>query len=353
MDERHPEGVSRPVAPRGDGPPGTVADRLDGGRYGRYAMGVLAGFAVTLALWLGLVALQLGTPTESSRWTHEVIRQKLAVAEELPTPRLLVVAGSSALFNIQAAFLEAELGMPAVNLGAQQGLQLRYILDQARGVARPGDAVLLALEYDLYLDDGTPRFVQLDYIFSRDPGYLRRTAPANAFRIAMSPDLVRLWTGIQARFREPARVEGSYDSRTLNHRGDEMNNVQGSRSPADSARVANADPLPLYRSGESYAWGVLDDFLAWAEEAGVSVAVTWPATLYFPEYEQPEAVLAGEIQEFYRERGIPVVGSPEDFWYLSGDMYDTHYHLASQAARENSRRLAELLRGHPAFLSGL
>lgn len=325
----------------------------DGRPFGRYALGVLAGFTIALALWLGLVALQLGTPTESSRWTHEVIQKKLAVAEELPTPRLLVVAGSSALFNIQAALLEEELEIPAVNLGAQQGLQLRYILDQARGVARSGDAVLLALEYDLYLDDGTPRFVQLDYIFSRDPGYLWRTAPPNALRMAMSPDLVRLWTGIQARFRQPARVEGSYDSRTLNHRGDETNNIQDRRSPADSARVANADALPLYRSGESYAWGVLNDFLTWAAGAGVSVAATWPATLYFPEYEEPEALLAGQIQEFYRVRGIPVLGSPKDFWYPAGGMYDTHYHLASQAAWENSRRLAELLRGHPDFLSGL
>lgn len=318
-----------------------------------YFASILLGFTLALTLWLALVALQLGTPTESSRWTHEVIRQKLAVAEDLPSPRLLVVAGSSALFNIPAVLLEEELGVPAVNLGAQQGLQLRYILDQAREVARPGDRILLALEYDLYLDDGIPRFVQLDYIFSRDPDYLRRTSPWVALRLAMSPDAVRLWTGIQARFRPPVRVEGSYNSRTLNHRGDETNNVQERRSPADSTRVANAEPLPLYRSGESYAWGVLDDFLSWAEGAGVSVAATWPATLYFPEYEQPEAVLAGEIREFYRERGIEVVGSPQDFWYRSGDMYDTHYHLASQAARKNGRRLAELLREHPAFFSGL
>lgn len=318
-----------------------------------YFASILLGFTLALTLWLALVALQLGTPTESSRWTHEVIQQKLAVAEELPSPRLLVVAGSSALFNIQAALLEEELGVPAVNLGAQQGLQLRYILDQARKVARPGDDILLALEYDLYLDDGTPRFVQLDYIFSRDPGYLLRTSPWVALRLAMSPDAVRMWTGIQARLRAPVRVEGSYDSRTLNHRGDETKNVQDGRSPADSARVANAEPLPLYRSGEPYAWGVLDDFLTWAESAGVSVAATWPATLHFPAYEQPEAVLAGEIQAFYRERGIEVVGSPEDFWYQSGDMYDTHYHLASQAARENSGRLVQLLRERPDFLSGL
>ena len=81
-------------------------------------------------------------------WVHHLFLRKEAALQLAPSgPRVLIVGGSGCLFSLDAAVLERELEQPVINLCSHAGVGLEYMLARARRHARPGDTVLLALEY--------------------------------------------------------------------------------------------------------------------------------------------------------------------------------------------------------------
>jgi hypothetical protein len=50
------------------------------------------------------------------------------------------------------------------------------------------------------------------------------------------------------------------------------------------------------------------------------------------------------VQDFYKELGVPFLGTQSDWLYPVTEFYDTNYHLTEEAARTHSYRLAEHLR---------
>ena len=76
-----------------------------------------------------------------------------------------------------------------VNLGTHAALGTAYILHLAQAVAKPGDTVLLVLEYELYnygkVDQTWADKLLVDYLVSRDPAYLRRLSPGEQWTCFM------------------------------------------------------------------------------------------------------------------------------------------------------------------------
>src|ERR1035437_4918237 len=129
----------------------------------RFYLAVAIGFVLTTLVWLAGLEAQLGAPTPTSRWVFEAYQKKARIAAAKPSPRILIVAGSSALFSLDSAALSRVWGRPVVNMAVNAGLGVHYILWQARQVARAGDMILLPLEYALFVDDDRPNAQIVDY----------------------------------------------------------------------------------------------------------------------------------------------------------------------------------------------
>jgi len=74
---------------------------------------------------------------------------KQARLQTVPPPRVLLVGGSSWAFGVLSPMLEEGLGRPVVNLGLHAGMGREFILREAAAAVRPGDVVVLSLEYPL------------------------------------------------------------------------------------------------------------------------------------------------------------------------------------------------------------
>ncbi len=70
------------------------------------------GLLLSAAIYFGLFLLQLGVPTAKWAWLHEIIVAKRKLAESITQPKLLIVAGSSALYGISAEEIERQTGFP-------------------------------------------------------------------------------------------------------------------------------------------------------------------------------------------------------------------------------------------------
>src|SRR5689334_19236212 len=116
----------------------------------RYLAHIAAGLLSTVVAIGCAAALLAGYPTSQSAL---IMRAKLDVADSLPSPKILLVGGSNVRFGFSAEQIERDTRVPAVNLALSADLGVDYLLYLTRSVAKPGDTVVMALEYDFYDSD--------------------------------------------------------------------------------------------------------------------------------------------------------------------------------------------------------
>ena len=83
--------------------------------------------------------------------------RKTLYARGLPSPKLVIFAGSNARYSHSCARLSSKLGVPCANLGVAAGMGLDYLLASLDDVLKPGDFVYMPLEYDQYLKGKSER----------------------------------------------------------------------------------------------------------------------------------------------------------------------------------------------------
>jgi hypothetical protein len=308
-----------------------------------FYLGAVAGGLLFAALvWVGLVLCQLGAPTESSRWSHELYERKQQLAPGLASPKLVIVAGSNGLFNLSAERL-TQTGLPTLNYSSHAGLGLEYILWQAQKVLTRGDTVLLPLEYALYTETGSPSEVLLDHVFARDKTFFSALPLGRKIHYVFALSPQRLYQGLKARLRPPEPDLQGYQAKNLNAYGDET-----THTATLALKVDRLEPVSSLREGKEVSQvsaALLRDFITWARIHDIQVLATFPATAYFEVYAEDKAKYATDaVLEFYKTQSVPVLGSPEDFMYSHQFIFDTGYHLNLQGTARNTEKTLELLR---------
>lgn len=76
-----------------------------------------------------------------------MLNVKDSLMDNTPSPRLVVLGGSSVAYGICSPMLRDSLNMNVINAGLTAGLGLKYILEEATPHLRQGDVVLICLEY--------------------------------------------------------------------------------------------------------------------------------------------------------------------------------------------------------------
>lgn len=320
----------------------------------RFLIGLVFGVALAIACFIGAIYSVLGVPTLSSRWIHDITQKQLRLADEVKSPRLIIVAGSSALFGINAAEIQRVTGCPTFNFGTHAALQLDYRLDRLKDAVRPGDTLLFAWEYEAYEPPGDPG-IEYDYILAYDPDYFRQMPLAGKIAFATRLAFGRLQRGWRNRLEtEHSRpITQPYSPYTpitpgidcLDDNGDEIFNTLARQSTAGnlgrSGVLLNRPPCTSQASFDQLA-----TFIAWAHQHHIAVLATFPNILWDPGYDSPSAHRTlQDIAKFYTSHGVPVVGTAQEATLHSrGEFLDSLYHLTHDAAVRRTDRLIPELR---------
>lgn len=99
--------------------------------------------ALQAAILCAMIRLDPGEP-RVDQLTN--VRHRMAAAAE--GPRLIINGDSNTLTAFDCPLIHQATGLHPVNMGYGGGLHLDYILNETRDVARPGDSVVLSLEYE-------------------------------------------------------------------------------------------------------------------------------------------------------------------------------------------------------------
>ena len=308
----------------------------------RFWLAAALGLLLPTLGWLTGLAAQLGTPTPSSRWVFEAYEKKTRAALATPPPRVLIVAGSNALFGLDLPSLSRAWGRPVVNMAVNAGLGLPYILWQARQVARAGDMILLPLEYSLLVDDDRPNAQIIDHALARDTAYWHAMPPWRQawFAAALSPE--RWWQGLR-RLDDPPITAGLYGGHHIDAVGDQTHTAPADRSPAEAAAVAASrvwDYGARARTSRG-GWAELAAFARWARQADVCLAAVPASFLMQARYfdDPVERAFYDGLPALLSGLGIPYFGQPRDFMYPADRFFNTDYHLQDWARRDHTQRI--------------
>jgi hypothetical protein len=262
---------------------------------------------------------------------------KTARLERVPPPRVLLVGGSSWAFGVNSAALERSLERPVVNLGLNGGLGLGYLLAQGAEAVRPGDLVLLSLEYPLFeafefTDPGTVLLA-----LRIDPSAVRFVAPSTVPAL-LDQGLFPLTVRLKALHALATGTDGTfiYERSLFDERGDAVahRTIASMQGGDQHIGVPAAD-------GAGPACRRLARFAAHVRARGATVLLTPPA-IPRDDYEAQRDRIAALWLRVERDTGIPVIGVRKTY---PRDLFlDTPYHLTFEGRRERTRAIIDLTR---------
>lgn len=305
----------------------------------------LAGFFLTvagvIAVWVALPLATSGARLGVNRWIHEGLTRKLAAAAARDRA-VLLLGGSSVHFGMSARRLEARLGRPVVNIGQHAGLGRPYILSYGAKAAKPGDLIVLSLEYNLWGAE-TSRSTRNYYVLAHDTPYLYSRSPLTLLEFVAGVAWPE-WRDLLRAKRDPATAAwppgAGYQPATIDDWGDETGNVH----PVSARPPALDDP-----AGSRFAIdaAAVDDVVAFrdrVERSGGQVAIAFPGLVrrHFA-VEVNRDFYARLVARLAAER-FTVLDAPEDVVFDADCLYDYAYHPLRACTEARTDRLADALR---------
>jgi len=312
----------------------------------RFAVIAVTVFALAMALNLGAFAVAFKLPDKRSIGVCSMVDQRIALAKAAPSPKMLLVGGSGTTQGVNAQALSDALGIRAQNFGLQGSFGPGFELFLAQKALRPGDTVLLSLEYSAYVMD-KPTDIALDVMAGCGRDYLARYALAERLQIAAGFPL----NALLDRATFAAAPETPKDLPAYTAWGDRPPGYYAAPANAQMRRVALYRPIHVIMLPDAAAAREITELLDWAQDNQVSVIATWPNTLEFEEYRTMPGF--GQIRRFYEDLGVPVVGEPQIAMLTAEYMNDTQYHLNDAGIHVRTARLAEALAQRPELLASL
>lgn len=265
-------------------------------------------------------------------------------------PKVVLVGGSNLAFGIDTLQMQDETGCPVVNMGMNGYFGVRYMLEEVRPSMRPGDTVVVALEYDSFFKpvDGTASNLLL--IVKANPQAFAYLSPRQQLDVlAATPyvaqeKLLRLIRGVAFGLRdalggdddEPATEEEmTMEIETLsgfNAEGDLVSHLGVTWPYAHEQGIDPATPV------DPQIVGLLAAFSADMEARGVRVMVSYtPLMRSF--YDEHRAGI-DNIHRLLTEAGLTVPSAPTAYVYDESFFFDTVFHVNAEGRALRSERLA-------------
>ncbi len=139
----------------------------------------------------------------AAAWHQKSMALKSGVSElpetgrPSPPSRVLFCGGSSVLVGIHPPSVEAELGVPVINLGMAAGMGPDVLTQLALNEVRRGDVLIISLEPDLLTMEQTRSMLGSQISWATgNPSWLGRNSPAD-WGVSLShlrPGAYHLWT---------------------------------------------------------------------------------------------------------------------------------------------------------------
>jgi hypothetical protein len=331
-----------------------------------YFFQTIAVAATLLALHF-CVCLYMPSLTAAGYWVREMIVVKRALADASPSPRIIVLGGSSALFGIDARQVTEETGIFTMNMGLHAAMRMDRLLAVGEEAARRGDIFVLPLEHTFYdcaevlwtdwqirnmlawdrpYFDGLPLRSRLTGVFTAGGPELSINILAEKFGSNLAPrryadrlDALQPDDIILARYRSgKSRTDRfSYSAYNMDDHGDILNNRGTSYRGAGVPATMPGSVCPAIA-------GILSSFVGNLKEKGARVVVAHTPYIVddapAPGWQEAEQAFLHDLAAI----GVEVVDHREELFFPRASFFNTNLHLNEDGRRERTKLLIDDLR---------
>lgn len=312
---------------------------------------VLGLVVLSVAVLIFLFVLRQTTP--NNWWVVEAFRRKIRCVRSVSEPKILIVGGSNVHFGVNAEAIGKIVGIPTLNFGIHAGVSFVVLPHILKTVLRPGDKVILALEYSYYGQLQAARSVPVP-ITSLTASLCLSLDPMLFFKLSLKEKRTFLSKIEPDELRQ--RLKGwlhgvvpdvPYEVSGINPWGDETIDYEALLDGAalfdEHMTKARSGEVCLFDMGEGRRRYVRD-FVADCRENGIEVFATWPVTVDERPFCAPFIDdVRSRIAGFYEAMGVRMLCDPEEAELSRHLMLDMHYHPTLAGARIRSGRLAQAL----------
>lgn len=269
-----------------------------------------------------------------SQWIADAYAKKERSAQAIKGKKIVIAAGSNALFGVNSQMLSDAFGLPVINDSVNAGVELPFVLYMTKHVIGEGDIVIMPLEHSMYAYSGKPGVQMIDFLLSWEPDCFWSLLPSEQFYVVWHVTLERIVNGYKSEGGEVI-TKGVYGAHNINDNGDQIHTEISYRSEQMYHDVNQSYVInPPYTYGKDFSrsapgWHYLKEFVEWCREREVKV-IFMPATLlphksYFDD--PKEKWFFTHIAEEVRNQGWNYVGNPYDYMYDKSLYFNTDSHL--------------------------
>ncbi len=303
---------------------------------------ILRTAALSIALYALLFSLVLDRPL-SLGLLHLEIQQKTARLATLPSPKLVILAGSNAPYSHSCAIIGPMLQMPCENAGIAVGIGLDDLFARDAPYLHKGDIIYLPMEMDQYTITRAANRAAPDAGFLlRHDRFLLPLLPAD--RIAGAIFCCNLADLLESLAEMPLAGTSlirpaSILSQQYNLYGDRINTTLAT---ADKQLLNMQTPnTPSQAAIESgYGGKLIANFVKSESADGLIIIGGLPTQ--FNNILLPPATLE-TIAAIYTKNGGRFIALPNHSQYPRADFYDSKDHLAQPCQAAHSIAIAKLL----------
>ena len=307
--------------------------------YFKYFISIAIPPGLFLCAWISCFHYQLGTPVEKHlvkrdlRWEAK----KALVKEFASKQKLVIISGSNSFISLSANDLEERLGITTVNAALMASFGIKYYVDSLSSYLRPGDTVLMPLEYWFYDKAWGGNDYLLDtplFINRQDPEYYRSLGLIDQLLFVASLSASDIYSGVLYKYQEKLPPQVSIIDYEKGWRGDVGKYFQHSSKLFE--RISHYD---YQFDKNSVQLERLREFSRWAKNHNIQIIATYPSFLNSESFPAPAEVLLDNIKDYWQTLGIPLLGTAAQFYYPPEYVFDTAYHLTAEGRSIHSARM--------------
>lgn len=255
-----------------------------------------------------------------------------------------LVGGSNVMFGYNSDYLTTALRRPTINMGIGAALGLPFMLNEALAVAKPGDIVVLSLEYNLRHGDYNAQLCAADF-YPPARHYIHYPDQITWLKANAHYQLRKAKNGLNTILygygeKKPPTVDDTlnvYFRSAFSKRGDLISHLNNPRPQG-----LNFDSRESYSPYHDYI-NHINDFVRDAQKTGISVFFTYPP-IAKATYQANQAVFAKWQHELTTHMTAKILTEPTSTVYPDTLFFDTEYHLTEVGRDQHTQLLLSKLK---------
>jgi len=309
----------------------------------KFNLGLLIAIPLIFTVYFLLVNYCYFDRKNDSFSIQTYFEYKEALADSIPTKKILFASGSNNFLGIRAYQIEEAFGIPSVNMAIHAGLRSEYILYRLEKSLNKGDMVILPFEYSNFGYDGEPSITLNKYLLSYDKKYFKKHYTLTSrLKMLSSISIMDLSNSIIFGIdpEEDATKKADF-LKNINLNGDMLHITEH-----DSLKTKKPPfKMPIPTNKETLGLKALKKFRDYCKENDIHLFIAFPNIVEKEEYSHKKyQAYFDHLLSYFKENSIDVIGAPEDAMYPKYLFFDSEYHLISKGSDLRTAKFIKLMK---------